>query len=118
MSTPHTSHTSPSGHHVRSSRRFSTSELHSQDPEVVSRARATYQGVEDLLITCVKDAQRQGDLDPDADPQELGRLLLAVLQGIEFLAKTNMDGSALLQIGRTALDQLPRPRLDSTHRHP
>ena len=96
----------------------STSELHSQDPEVVSRARETYQGVEDLLIACVKDAQRQGDLDPDADPQELGRLLLAVMQGIEFLAKTNMDGSALLQIGRAALSHLPRPRPDSTHPQP
>ncbi|MFF9373246.1 TetR/AcrR family transcriptional regulator [Streptomyces griseoluteus] len=87
----------------------STSELHGQDPEVVSRARATYQEVEDLLTTCVEEAQRQGDLDPKADPQELGRLLLAVLQGIEFLAKTNMDGSALLQIGRAALSRLPRP---------
>ncbi|WP_405878589.1 TetR/AcrR family transcriptional regulator [Streptomyces sp. NBC_01136] len=87
----------------------STSELHSQEPEVVSRARTTYQGVEDLLIACVKDAQREGDLDPSADAQELGRLLLAVLQGIEFLAKTNMDGSALLQIGHAALSQLPRP---------
>ncbi|MCC5478374.1 TetR/AcrR family transcriptional regulator [Streptomyces barringtoniae] len=87
----------------------STSELHSQDPEVVSRARTTYQGVEDLLITCVRDAQLEGDLDPGADPQELGRLLLAVLQGIEFLAKTNMDASALLQIGRAALSHLPRP---------
>ncbi|MDT0548763.1 TetR/AcrR family transcriptional regulator [Streptomyces lonegramiae] len=86
----------------------STSELHGQDPEVASRARTTYQGVEDFLIACVRDAQREGDLDQTADPQELGRLLLAVLQGIEFLAKTGMDGSALLQIGRAALSLLPR----------
>ncbi|MGX1675436.1 TetR/AcrR family transcriptional regulator [Streptomyces sp. NPDC055400] len=87
----------------------STSELHSQEPEVASRARTTYQAVEDLLVACVKEAQHEEALDPGADPQELGRLLLAVLQGIEFLAKTNMDGSALLQIGRAALSQLPRP---------
>lgn len=86
----------------------STSELHSQEPDVASRARTTYQAVEDLLIACVKEAQREEVLDPDVDPQALGRLLLAVTQGIEFLAKTNMDGSALLQIGRVALSQLPR----------
>lgn len=45
---------------------------------------------------------------PSADAQELGRLLLAVMQGIEFLAKTDMDGSALLQIGQAALKQLSR----------
>ncbi|KMS92067.1 MULTISPECIES: TetR/AcrR family transcriptional regulator [Streptomyces] len=87
----------------------STSELHSQDPDVASRARTTYQAVEDLLVACVREAQNEGAVDPDADPQELGRLLLAVMQGIEFLAKTHMDGSALLQIGRAALSRLPRP---------
>ncbi|MEV5172415.1 TetR/AcrR family transcriptional regulator [Streptomyces flaveolus] len=87
----------------------STSELHSQDPDVASRARTTYQAVEDLLVACVREAQNERAVDPDADPQELGRLLLAVMQGIEFLAKTHMDGSALLQIGRAALSRLPRP---------
>ncbi len=87
----------------------STSELHSQDPDVASRARTTYQAVEDLLVACVREAQNEGAVDPDADPQELGRLLLAVMQGIEFLAKTHMDASALLQIGRAALSRLPRP---------
>ncbi|MGW3244131.1 TetR/AcrR family transcriptional regulator [Streptomyces sp. NPDC001070] len=87
----------------------STSELHGQEPDVVERSRATYREVEDLLAGCVKEAQREGDLDPGADPQELGRLLLAVLQGMEFLAKTRMDAPALLQIGRAALARLPRP---------
>ncbi|MFF3920309.1 TetR/AcrR family transcriptional regulator [Streptomyces sp. NPDC001852] len=87
----------------------SASELRGQDPEVVALARATYQRVEDLLVDCVKEAQQARALDPGADARELGRLLLAALQGIEFLAKTNMDTAALLQIGRTALRQLPSP---------
>ncbi|WP_055588411.1 TetR family transcriptional regulator C-terminal domain-containing protein [Streptacidiphilus griseoplanus] len=87
----------------------SASKLHGQDAEVAALARATYQRVEDLLTACVKDAQREGDVDPNADPHQLGRLLLAALQGVEFLAKTHMDGSALLQIGRVALSRLPRP---------
>lgn len=57
----------------------------------------------------MKDAQREGALATGADPQEVGNLLLAVLQGIEFLAKTDMDASALVQIGRSALLSLPRP---------
>ncbi|MQY40680.1 HTH-type transcriptional repressor ComR [Streptomyces sp. RB17] len=87
----------------------STSELRGQDPDVAALARATYQRVEDLLVDCVQEAQQAGALETGADAQELGRLLLAALQGIEFLAKTHMDTATLLQIGRTALRQLPRP---------
>ncbi|MEV5782816.1 TetR/AcrR family transcriptional regulator [Streptomyces sp. NPDC052287] len=87
----------------------STSELHGRESEVVSRARVTYQEIQDLLTACVEDAQREGDLAADASPQEMATLLLAVLQGIEFLAKTDMDASALVQIGRSALSNLPRP---------
>ena len=86
----------------------STSEPHSNDPDVVSPARTTYQAVEDLLIGCVKEAHDDGTVQPSADAQELGRLLLAVMQGIEFLAKTGMGGSALLQTSRAALNQLSR----------
>ncbi|MCD0484137.1 TetR/AcrR family transcriptional regulator [Streptacidiphilus sp. ASG 303] len=86
----------------------STSELHGQDPDVVSRARSTYQAVEDLLVACVEEAQRDGDLDRGTEARELGRLLLSVLQGIEFLAKTGMDGAALKRIGNTVLALLPR----------
>ncbi|WP_393087522.1 TetR/AcrR family transcriptional regulator [Streptomyces sp. LN704] len=87
----------------------STSELHGRESEVVSRARVTYQEIQDLLTACVEDAQREGDLATDASPHEVATLLLAVLQGIEFLAKTDMDASALVQIGRSALSNLPRP---------
>ncbi|MEV6532226.1 TetR/AcrR family transcriptional regulator [Streptomyces sp. NPDC051639] len=87
----------------------STSELHGRESEVVSRARVTYQEIQDLLTACVEDAQREGDLAADASPQEMATLLLAVLQGIEFLAKTDMDTSALVQIGHSALSNLPRP---------
>ncbi|MDX2648409.1 hypothetical protein PV341_33525 [Streptomyces sp. PA03-1a] len=76
---------------------------------MVERSRTTYREVEDLLAACVKEAQREGDLDPGADPQERGRLLPAGLQGMEFLAKTRMDASGLLQSGRAALARLPRP---------
>ncbi|MET7979937.1 TetR/AcrR family transcriptional regulator [Streptomyces mirabilis] len=84
----------------------STSELHSNEPDVVSRSRTTYQVVEDLLIACVKEAQQDGSIKPSADPQELGRLILAVMQGIEFLAKTDMDDAALQQIAHAALKLL------------
>ncbi len=48
------------------------------------RARTTYQAVEDLLISGLKEAQDDGTVEPSADAQELGRLLLAVMQGIKF----------------------------------
>ncbi|MFD8726049.1 hypothetical protein ACFV2H_51110 [Streptomyces sp. NPDC059629] len=42
----------------------------------------------------MQDAQREGALAPDTSPEEMGSLLLAVLQGI---------------VGRSALANLPRP---------
>ncbi|MFF2998739.1 hypothetical protein ACFVTC_29920 [Streptomyces sp. NPDC057950] len=50
----------------------------------------------------------EGDLAADAGPPEVATLLPAVLRDIEFLAKTDMDASALVQIGRSALSNLLR----------
>ncbi|MFF8479242.1 TetR/AcrR family transcriptional regulator [Streptomyces sp. NPDC015414] len=85
---------------------ISTSELHGQHQAVASRARVTYQEMQDLLTNCVRDAQVEGDVSAGVDPEEAGVLLLAVLQGIEFLAKTDIDADTLVRTGRSALSQL------------
>jgi AcrR family transcriptional regulator len=88
----------------------STAELKARDPEVLARARQTYGAIEDLLAACLREAQHEGDLRAGADTRELARLLLAVLQGVEFLGKTGMDTAALRQIAEAALSTLPRTK--------
>lgn len=86
----------------------SSTELAALDDDVIACARKTYQAVEDLLVDTVAQAVVEGDLPADTNPQELGRLLLAVQQGVEFLSKTGMTPQALRQIGRSAAAALLR----------
>jgi TetR/AcrR family transcriptional repressor of nem operon len=84
-----------------------TAELAGQDPEVAGRARQTFEALEDALVECIQRAQRQGDIDPAADARRHGRLLLAVLRGIEALGKASIDEQSLRSIAEAALDTLP-----------
>lgn len=83
-----------------------TAELASHDPEVQRRARETFAALEDLFVELLEQARAEGDVPPDTDTRELGRLLLAVHQGMEFLAKTGMEREALGRIGEVALEKL------------
>jgi AcrR family transcriptional regulator len=87
----------------------STAELSGQEPAVADRARRTFIAIEDALVECIEGAQRHGDLDPAADARRAGRVLLAVLRGIEALGKAGTDEPTLLSIAEGALDQLPHP---------
>ena len=84
----------------------STSELAPHDAEVVKLARLAYGAVEDLIAEAVERARDSGDLPPDTHPRELAGLLLAVMQGQEFLAKTGMAPQALRAIGESAASRL------------
>jgi hypothetical protein len=84
----------------------STTELAARDPEVTGRARATYQAVEDCFTNAVARAVAEGDLPEDTNPRELGRLLLTIQQGLQFLLKTNMTAEAMREVGRATVDRL------------
>jgi TetR/AcrR family transcriptional regulator, transcriptional repressor for nem operon len=84
-----------------------TAELAGQEPAVADRAHRAFQDLEDALVECIKQAQRHGDIDPAADARRHGRLLLAVLRGIEALGKANTDKKSLRSIAEAALDTLP-----------
>jgi AcrR family transcriptional regulator len=86
----------------------SSTELAALDDEVLACARKTYQAVEDLLVDIVALAVAEGDLPAGTVPRDLGRLLFAVQQGVEFLSKTGMEPAALRQIGRSAAAALLR----------
>jgi AcrR family transcriptional regulator len=76
----------------------STTELALHDAEVREISKRVYGAIEQLLIETAKRAKKDGDLPPEFDASELGRLLLAVNQGLTFLEKTGIDSRDLLSI--------------------
>ena len=86
-----------------------TAELAGHDPAVADRARRAFGALENALVECIRGAQRHNDIDPAADARRHGKLLLAVLRGIEALGKAGTNQQSLRSIAETALDTLPRP---------
>jgi TetR/AcrR family transcriptional regulator, transcriptional repressor for nem operon len=86
-----------------------TAELAEHDKTVATRAHTAIETLHALLKDDIAACQRNGDLDADADPGQLAALVLAVLRGIEALAKAGADEKTLTDIARTALAVLPRP---------
>ncbi|MDX6281402.1 MAG: TetR/AcrR family transcriptional regulator, transcriptional repressor for nem operon [Kribbellaceae bacterium] len=84
----------------------SSTELAARDPEVTGYARTTYQAVEDCFTNAVARAVAEGDLPDDTNPRELGRLLLTIQQGLQFLLKTDMSPETMREVGRATADRL------------
>lgn len=84
-------------------------ELAQHDPAVAGPSAETMKGLLGLPRTQIRAAQRNGDIDNSADPQQLAALLLTVLHGIEAVGKAGLDAQALRGIADTALAVLPRP---------
>lgn len=84
----------------------STAELNERDEEVQRKSRLVYGTVEDLVAAALDEAVRDGDLKPDVDTRAQARVLVAVMQGMEFLAKTRLSPGALEQIADTSLANL------------
>jgi len=76
----------------------STTELALHDPGVREISKRVYAAIEQLLIETADRAKKDGDLPREVDASELGRLLLAVTQGLTFLEKTGIDSRDLLSI--------------------
>ena len=68
----------------------SATELAAHDHDVRGMARLTYKSVEAMLISVVAQAQDSGDLPNTVEPVAFSRLLLTIMQGMEFLQKSGM----------------------------
>ena len=82
-------------------------ELGTTDPEAARRVNAGLDIVEAALATCVRAAQRNGDLDPKADPDELAWLLLTIVRGIDVIGAAGRDSGCLTSIAERAFACLP-----------
>jgi TetR/AcrR family transcriptional repressor of nem operon len=90
----------------------SAAELGSVDEDVAERTGRALAILHSALTGCIGEAQRDGSLDPAADPARLASLVLAVLRGMEALGKGNAAPDVVLQAAEQAIALLPRgPRL-------
>ncbi|GAA0572300.1 TetR/AcrR family transcriptional regulator [Paractinoplanes ferrugineus] len=83
-----------------------TAELAWENEGIAARSLAAY---ETLLESCrllIEQAQRAGQVDPAADPEALGGLVLATHRGIEALLKAGVDTATLNRIAATAIDSI------------
>ena len=88
----------------------STAELANSTPDVAAEARRSYEAITATLAAAVERAQREGDVDPDADAREIARAVLAAQLGVIALGRTGMELGALTEVARSALAcTLPAP---------
>jgi TetR/AcrR family transcriptional repressor of nem operon len=86
-----------------------TAELSEFDAEVADRSQRAFDLLEEALAVDIQGAQRNGDIDPVAEPHQLAGFVLAVLRGIEALGQGGKDQATLRSIAETAIAVLPRP---------
>jgi AcrR family transcriptional regulator len=85
-----------------------TAELSGEDPEVAERALQAFTTLHAALTELAEGAQRAGDVDPAADPEAIGGLILATHRGIEALGKAGLGQETLLAIAEQAIAGLRR----------
>jgi AcrR family transcriptional regulator len=86
----------------------SSAELAATDKAVMRRIKRTMTAYQADLAAAIIEAQRDGDIDPDADTEGLALLLLAVLRGAEALRKAGGTRASMLALGEQAIAVLPR----------
>lgn len=84
-----------------------TAELAAADPAVAERAGRAYTAIRDAFAEVIVRLQAVGQLDPDADPDELAELLLVVQRGLEVLGSAGRDPEVLGRAAARAVDALP-----------
>jgi AcrR family transcriptional regulator len=88
----------------------SAAEMGATDKEVARRIRKWLDAYQRDIAEAIGAAQRDGDIDPAADPDELALVILALLRGAEALRKGGMPPRAIAAIAERAIALLPRPR--------
>lgn len=80
-----------------------TAELAWENDAVATRSLAAYQTLLDSCRRLVEQAQSAGLVDPAADAEALGGLILTTHRGLEALAKAGMDTTTMRRIACAAI---------------
>ena len=83
-----------------------TAELAWENDAIAARSLAAYRTLLDVCRRLVEQAQRAGLVDPAADAEALGGLILTAHRGLEALAKSGMDATTTSRIARAAVDSI------------
>ncbi|MBO3751271.1 TetR/AcrR family transcriptional regulator [Streptosporangiaceae bacterium NEAU-GS5] len=86
-----------------------TAELASENDAIATRSLAAYETLLDSCRRLVEQAQRAGHLDPAADAEVLGGLILTTHRGLEALAKAGVDAKTRNRIADAAIDSIALP---------
>jgi AcrR family transcriptional regulator len=86
----------------------SAAELGSTDKDVTRRVKASMQKYQALLAETFAAAQRDGDIDPGADSDQLALLVLTFLRGSEALRKAGYTPARMEAAAEHFIALLPR----------
>jgi len=86
-----------------------TAELAWENDAIAARSLAAHETLLDTCRRLVEQAQRAGHLDPAADPEVLGGLILTTHRGLEALAKAGVDTETRNRIADAAIDNIALP---------
>ncbi|MDX3249225.1 TetR/AcrR family transcriptional regulator [Streptomyces sp. ME18-1-4] len=85
-------------------------EIGASDSEVKRLANECFSVLATAVAECLRAAQRNGDIDPDADPDDLAYLLLTFIRGSDVVGAYGHSPARLTSIAESAFALLPRPR--------
>jgi len=85
----------------------SAAELGSTDKEVARRVKASMQKYQSLLAGTIAEAQRDRDVDPSVDPDQLALLILTFLRGVEALHEAGYPTARMQGAAEQFLALLP-----------
>jgi hypothetical protein len=86
----------------------SAAELAAVDDDVERAVERAYATWHHELVDCIKQAQRDGDVDAKQNPQVLATTLLAFMRGLEALHKGGVKPAQIKSAADEMLALIPR----------
>ncbi len=83
-----------------------TAELAWENDAVAARSLAAFETLLDSCRQLIEQAQRAGHVDPSADAEAIGGLILATHRGLEALAKAGVGAKTLNRIADAVIDNI------------
>jgi TetR/AcrR family transcriptional regulator, transcriptional repressor for nem operon len=83
-----------------------TSEVAGSFPDIDGLINETFRALEREILTCVRQAQRVGDINNSRDAREVAMTLLVILRGMEALGRGGASPKSLALVVQGALDFL------------
>ena len=81
----------------------SAAEFGQSDPEVAAQVSAAIAAFTTVFADAVRQAQREGDIDPGRDPVLLGKHMVCSMSGLQTLAKAGAKRRELIQLAALAV---------------